>query len=205
MCGTASGWAKMAFVCIVVGMALHIAGWATNNWMVYETAGSVLQLDVGLWRQKGCTNGDCVEEAVESRFETDDFNGVRALETIVFCVVVFTTVLMGIYVFFEGARRQSVAIVLMILCFFTGTVSLIGMIIWLATLPSPFIVSFSLGLTVLAFLLVYIAGTLLIPDVFEPMEGYMRSRSDLVTPAYNGRRGVVSPISYKGGNTGYRF
>ncbi|XP_076465675.1 uncharacterized protein LOC143297291 [Babylonia areolata] len=198
MCGTASGWAKMSFVCLLVGMALHIAGWATNNWMTYETSGSVLEVDVGLWRQRSCTNGNCEVTAVQSQYETDDFNAVRALETIVFCVVVFATILLAVYVFFEGVRRQSVAIVLMVLCFLAGTVSLVGMIVWLATLPSPFIVSYSLGLTVLAFLLVYIAGTLLIPDVFEPMDYYTRSRSDLVTPTYTppGRRGMITPISY---------
>ena len=50
----------------------------------------------------------------------DEFNAVRALETITFCVVVFATVLLGVYVFAEGARRQSVAIVLMVLCFLAG-------------------------------------------------------------------------------------
>ena len=45
---------------------------------------------------------------------------MRALETITFCVVVFATVLLGVYVFAEGARRQSVAIVLMVLCFLAG-------------------------------------------------------------------------------------
>ena len=90
-----------------------------------------------------------------------------------------------------------------------GTVSLIGMIIWLVTIPNPFIVSFSLGLTVLAYLLVFIAGTLLIPDVFEPQEPYQRSRSDLVTPYTppDRRGGVITPISYNRGgyNSGYRW
>ena len=82
------------------------------------------------------------------------------------------------------------------------------MIIWLVTIPNPFIVSFSMGLTVLAYLLVFIAGTLLIPDVFEPQEPYQRSRSDLVTPyTPPDRRGAVTPISYNRGgyNSGYRW
>lgn len=203
----------MAFFCLLVGMVLHIAGWATNNWMTYETSGSVLKVDVGLWRQLSCTNGNCKTESVQSTYETGDFNGVRALETITFCIVVFATVLCAVYVFAEAVRRQSVAIVLMVLCFLAGTTSLVGMIIWLVTLPSPFIVSFSLGLTVLALLLVYIAGTLLIPDVFEPRDPYHRSKSDLVspyTPPYSHRREVITPISYRGGGYsngpgGYRF
>ena len=70
MCGTASGWAKMAFVCLLIGMSLHIAGWATINWMTYETTGSVLQVDVGLWRMKSCTSGQCSDTAVQSQYET---------------------------------------------------------------------------------------------------------------------------------------
>lgn len=210
MCGTASGWAKMAFACLFCGMVLHIAGWATNNWMTYETSGSVLQVDVGLWRQKSCTSGNCQTQSVQSAYQTDDFNAVRALETITFCIAVFATVLCGVYVFAEAARRRSVAIVLMVLCFIAGTVSLAGMIVWLVTIPNPFIVSFSLGLTVLAFLLVYIAGTLLIPDVFEPQDSYHRSRSDLVTPYTppRHRRDVITPISIRGSgynNGGYRW
>lgn len=79
-----------------------------------------------------------------------------------------------------------------------GATSICGMIIWLVTLPSPFIVSFSMGLTVLGFLLILIAGTLLIPDVFEPMDSY--NRSGLITPyTPPDRRTVVTPLSYKGG------
>lgn len=207
MCGTASGWAKMAMVCLMLGMILHIAGWATKNWMTYETSGSVLSVDVGLWRQKSCTNGNCQETAVQGQYETNEFNGVRALETITFCVVVFAAVMIFIYVFVEAARRRSVAIVLMVLCFFAGTMSFVGMIIMLAFIPSPFVVSFSLGLTVIAYLLVLIAGVLLIPDVFEPYDHYRRerSRSDMVTPP--NRRGVVTPVSYRNydGPPSYRW
>nr|KAG5709945.1 hypothetical protein BaRGS_029987 [Batillaria attramentaria] len=199
----------MALVCLVLGMALHISGWATKNWMTYETSGSVLQTDVGLWRQKSCNDGVCTETEVQDGYETGEFNAVRALETITFCVVIFASVMIFIYVFVEAARRRSVAIVLMVLCFFAGTVSFIGMIIWLVSIPSPFVVSFSMGLTVIAYLLVLIAGVLLIPDVFEPYEVYHRSRSDLVTPyTPPGRRGMITPLSYRnyeGGPTSYRW
>lgn len=208
MCGTASGWAKMAMVCLLLGMVLHIAGWATKNWMTYETSGSVLSVDVGLWRQKSCTNGNCQETAVQSQYETNEFNAVRALETITFCVVVFAAVMIFIYVFVEAARRRSVAIVLMVLCFFAGIMSFVGMIMWLAFIPSPFVVSFSLGLTVIAFLLVLIAGVLLIPDVFEPNDHYRRERSDMVTPyTPPNRRGVITPVSYRNydGPPSYRW
>ncbi|KAK7116335.1 uncharacterized protein [Littorina saxatilis] len=198
MCGTATGWAKMAFVCLFLAMILHIVGWATLNWMIYETSGNVITANIGLWRQKSCSSGVCNEQSTTDQFVNSDFNGVRALETIVFCLLVFGTVLCGVYIFVEAARRQSVAVVLMILCFIAGTLSCIGMIIFLVTIPSPFIVSWSLGLTVIAFILVLIAGTLLIPDAFEPQDYYMR-RSDLVTPYTPppDRHGALTPISYR--------
>ena len=50
----------------------------------------------------------------------------------------------------------------------TATASFIGMVIFVAKIPSPFEVSWSLGLTVVGMTLFLIAGTLMIPDAFEP-------------------------------------
>lgn len=100
MCGTASVWAKLALGCIVLGMTLHIAGWASMYWMVYETSGSVLQTFIGLWRQKTCQNNVCTEDAVDKyvtgeeateKIPLTELNGSRNSECKWFTVLVVRT------------------------------------------------------------------------------------------------------------------
>lgn len=78
MCGTASVWAKLALGCMVLGMTLHIAGWASMYWMVYETSGSVLQTFIGLWRQKTCQNNVCTEDAVDKYVTGEEATGKKS-------------------------------------------------------------------------------------------------------------------------------
>ncbi|XP_041374145.1 uncharacterized protein LOC121387182 [Gigantopelta aegis] len=167
-CGDASGWAKMALIVLIIGMCLHIAGWATPNFMIYETASGVLKVTVGLWRMTSCASGTCQELAVTTIYVNELFNATRAMMTISFLLVIMATVLLFVYVFFNSARIQGLAMVCMWLCFAMGLFTMIGMIIWLAYIPSPFVVSFSLGLCILGMILTLIAGALLIPEVFEP-------------------------------------
>ncbi|RUS84563.1 hypothetical protein EGW08_007658 [Elysia chlorotica] len=70
MCGPSSGWSKLALVVLIVGVALHIGGWATINWMSYSTTNGVVDTDIGLWRMKSCTSGTCSETSVASVYET---------------------------------------------------------------------------------------------------------------------------------------
>uniref|UniRef100_A0A0B7AF25 Uncharacterized protein n=1 Tax=Arion vulgaris TaxID=1028688 RepID=A0A0B7AF25_9EUPU len=221
MCGPASGWSKTALVVLIVGMSLHIAGWATNNWMTYSNTNNVITINVGLWRMVSCTSGDCTDSPVISQYETGTFNAVRALETITFCVSVFTVILLFIFMCVEMARRQTVAAAIMFLCYIAGGASFGGMIVLATTLPDDFVVSWSLGLTVVAMTLILIAGTLMIPDSFEP--DYAREDEDVDNEDdYFGRRkrGTVSPmplrdrerpprgvtpISHKGGIEGNRW
>lgn len=70
MCAPTSWWVKVALVVLIVGVALHIAGWATIHWMTYETANSVIETNVGLWRQESCAVDVCEEASVASQYET---------------------------------------------------------------------------------------------------------------------------------------
>lgn len=209
MCGPSSGWSKLALVVLIVAVALHIAGWASMHWMSYSTTNGVLETDIGLWRMKSCTSGTCSETSVASTYETAEFNAVRALETITFCMSVFTVILLIIYMCAQIRKRQTMAAVIMVLCYLSGACSFVGMVIHIITIPSPFEVSYSMGLTVIAMTLILIAGTLMIPDAFEPdyntdeEDYYDTRRRSVVTPISGRKRAPasrgVSPISYVGG------
>ncbi|KAK7116337.1 uncharacterized protein [Littorina saxatilis] len=198
MCGTASGWAKAAFVCAIIGTALHIAGWATNFWLVYELDPDIgeFKQNMGLWWVEICNVLSCTLRELDEAWVNDTVEAIRAMETITFCMAIFGTVFLGVYIFVEGTRTRCIAIVLLVIFYIMGICSMIGMIITIVEAPNPFVVSWSLGLTVLAFLLFLIAGTLLIPDIFEPREPF--SQSDFEGPYQPpDRRGAITPVSMK--------
>ena len=86
------------------------------------------------------------------------------------------------------------------------------MVIHIISIPDPFEVSYSMGLTVIAMTLILIAGTLMIPDAFEPDydeeedDYYDPRRRSVVTPITSRKRGPpsrgVTPVSYLGGTEG---
>ncbi|KAK6171206.1 hypothetical protein SNE40_019444 [Patella caerulea] len=167
MCSDASGWAKAALVTLIISVALHIAGWATLNWMAYSTTGNVLTYEIGLWQMKSCNDGDCKKVTLPESFVTGLFQGVRAMETLTFIGLFFTTILSAVYVMVEAARTRKVAVALLALCIVVAVCSFIGMILFLAYFPDPYVVSYSMGLTVLALLLVLVSGAFMIPDVTD--------------------------------------
>ncbi|ESP01209.1 hypothetical protein LOTGIDRAFT_230597 [Lottia gigantea] len=167
LCSDASGWAKASLVCLIIGLFMHVAGWATLEWMVYSTTNDVLSYRIGLWQMTSCNSGSCETITTPDTFVTGLFQGVRAMETMVFIAALFTTILSGVYVLFESARTRNLAIALMSLCVLTAVFSFIGMILFLAYFPEPYVVSYSMGLTVLAMLLILIAGAFMIPDVTD--------------------------------------
>ncbi|XP_076444112.1 uncharacterized protein LOC143282379 [Babylonia areolata] len=210
MCGTASWWAKLALVCMFLAVLLQIGGVASANWMIYKSAEAGIELDVGLWRQKNCTSGTCQSSSVNDAYETEEFNAVRGLETVVLCLTIILSVLLIIYLCAEGARVLNFVVFLIVVCFITGLASLVGTFLWVTTVPSPFVASYSMGLTVLACLLILLAGTLLIPDALNAEDAYPSSRSVSPTgPSYPDRRTVITPISHRHGgyyrDSGFRF
>jgi hypothetical protein len=221
MCGPSSGWAKAALVVLIIGMALHIAGWATNYWMTYNTTNNVNTIHIGLWRMVSCDSGNCLDSQVMSQYQTDMFNAVRGLESVTFVLVVFVIIVMFIFMCMETARQQTVAAVIMFLCYIAGASSFVGMIIFVTSIPDPFIVSWSLGLTVIAMTLILIAGTLMIPDSLEPSSDrndeeeydeddfFGRRKRSAVSPMplrdRDGYNRGATPISYKGGVEGSRW
>ncbi|XP_055896591.1 uncharacterized protein LOC106065833 [Biomphalaria glabrata] len=217
MCGPASGWSKVALVVLIVGISIHIAGWATTNWMTYSTTNNALETNIGLWRMIACTSGSCKDTSVASQYETATFNAVRAMETITFCLAFFTMVLLFIYMCAEGMRTPTGAAVIMVLCYVAGACSFVGMVVFITSVPDPFVVSFSLGLTVIGMTLILIAGTLMIPDSFDNNDEsidddddyYGHRRRSAVSPMPLFKRGPtsrgVTPISYKGAIEGSRW
>jgi len=196
MCGSSSGWSKVSLCVLCVAVAVHIAGWATVSWMAYSTSNTAVSIDVGLWKMESCSSGACDTTSIASQYETDAFNAVRALSTITFCLAVFCVVLLLIYTVAHIQRRHTFALVIMIMLYIAGGLSFCAMVVFVATIPSPFDVSWSLGLTVIAMTLILIAGTLMIPDAFEP--DYRRHHDDY----YDHRKGRpqsrgITPLSFR--------
>ncbi|CAL1526275.1 unnamed protein product [Lymnaea stagnalis] len=102
-------------------------------------------------------------------------------------------------------------------CIPTGGCSFVGMVIFITTIPDPYVVSYSLGLTVIAMTLILIAGTLMIPDSFNDNDRedddsddyYGTRRRSVVSPMPLQKRGPasrgVTPISYRGAVEGSRW
>ncbi|WAQ97805.1 hypothetical protein MAR_022178 [Mya arenaria] len=152
-CGTASIWAKLAFVAIVIGLILFIVGFATPSWMVYQITTSSIR--VGLWRMRSCSNNACTDEAVNSAL----------------------TNAVGVYTFVSGARGKCIAITAASFCLTTGLLGFICMIVWLVYVQDPYESSWSMGLVVLGSILAAIAGLLLIPDVLDNSASPRRNRA----------------------------
>lgn len=58
-------------------------------------------------------------------FFSDSFNAVRGLETVTFCLAVFTLILLIIYMCADFARKQTMAAVIMVLLYIAGNVLII--------------------------------------------------------------------------------
>ncbi|KAH3837342.1 uncharacterized protein LOC127879473 [Dreissena polymorpha] len=164
-CGTASLWAKLAFLAIVIGLILFIVGFATPSWMVYQV--TTTSIRVGLFQMKTCTANACAEEGVNSALKNDDFTVTQAFEILTFIMLLFATIAISVYVFAPGSRSKCLAITCVAFAFTASFLGFVGMICWLVYVPSPYKTSWSMGLTVLAAILACIAGLLIIPDILD--------------------------------------
>ncbi|XP_052795902.1 uncharacterized protein LOC128228562 [Mya arenaria] len=168
MFGSASTWAKIALAFLVVAMALHVAGFATNYWMQTETIQENTVFSTGLWKALNCSGGHdsaCNDLDVPSTYNTGSFKCVQAFEAIVLVLVVVAAILAVMYVASDRFRELSVAVTVAIICFVCVTLAIIAMIVWLAQIPSLHYPGFSFGLVIVAFLLIFLAGVLMIPDI----------------------------------------
>ncbi|KAL3867275.1 hypothetical protein ACJMK2_044489 [Sinanodonta woodiana] len=55
-CGSASGWAKVACLLLVIALPLHIAGYATVYWLSIYTVAENYAAGIGLWKMENCSN-----------------------------------------------------------------------------------------------------------------------------------------------------
>ncbi|XP_052795616.1 uncharacterized protein LOC128228369 [Mya arenaria] len=174
-CGTASIWAKLAFVAIVIGLILFIVGFATPSWMVYQITTSSIR--VGLWRMRSCSNNACTDEAVNSALTNDTFKAAQVFAIFAFIMFLLSAVAVGVYTFVSGARGKCIAITAASFCLTTGLLGFICMIVWLVYVQDPYESSWSMGLVVLGSILAAIAGLLLIPDVLDNSASPRRNRA----------------------------
>lgn len=164
-CGTASLWAKIALIVAMIAMVLDIAGFATISWMVYQITTNSIR--VGLWQMKSCAGTACTEGTISSTLKNANFTATQAFEIMLFVLLLLTPIVIAIYVFVRAARGKCLAITAIVMCFSAAFFGFIGMICWLVYVQDPYVVSYSLGLTVLASILACIAGLLLFPDVLD--------------------------------------
>lgn len=168
ICGTSTIWAKLALVLIFIALGLHTAGFATMYWMQIETIQENLVYSIGLWKTNNCSGGHdsaCNDAAVPDSYVDGSFRAVQAFESIVLIFVVITIVVASLYVASERFREMSIAVFIMVMCFVSVTFGVIAMIIWLAQIPTDYYPGYSFGLCVFAFILLFLAGILMIPDI----------------------------------------
>ena len=71
VCGTASAWSKIALILIVIGLVLHVAGFATMYWQQIETIQENTVYSVGLWKAYDCSGGHdspCTDHAIPDSY-----------------------------------------------------------------------------------------------------------------------------------------
>ncbi|XP_061194079.1 uncharacterized protein LOC133202300 [Saccostrea echinata] len=163
-CGYASWWAKLSWGCVMLGSLLHVVAWSTPSWMIGTSGGTTTR--VGLWKTRTCTS-TCTETSVDISYKNDSFRTTQAMETIAFILCLLIPILLGVYVMSDRFRSPRLAAWCMAGCFVTALFLLMGMIAWLVYVTDPWAVSYSFGFSVIALVLTFIAGFLLIPDIDE--------------------------------------
>ncbi|KAL4228066.1 hypothetical protein ACF0H5_013502 [Mactra antiquata] len=164
-CGPASIWAKIAFVVIIIGLILQIVAIATVSWMVYQISTSSMR--VGLWRLRTCTSVSCSEGDVPDTLKDGNFTATQALEIITLIMMLACCIVIGLYCFLPSAGQNWFASTCIVMCFITALFGFTGIICWLVYIKDPYIVSYSMGIALLAIFLAWIAGVLLIPDILR--------------------------------------
>lgn len=168
ICGTATVWAKIALLLMFIALGLHVAGFATMYWEQTETIQENTVYSVGLWKSVNCSGGHnsaCNNFAVPSTYIKQSFKAVQAFECIVLILLTIIVIVAALYVASERFREMSIAIFVTVMCFLTVTFAVISMIIWLAQIPSNHYPGYSFGLCVFAFILLFLGGILMIPDI----------------------------------------
>ncbi|XP_060555835.1 uncharacterized protein LOC132716551 [Ruditapes philippinarum] len=165
LCGSASLWAIIALVVAIIAMILDIVGVATISWMVYQITTNSIR--VGLFRMKSCVAKACTEGDVNSGFKDANFTATQGFEILALILLLLAPIALCVYVCVRSMRGTCLAYTAMIMLFTAAFFCFVGMICWLSYVPDPYVVSYSLGLTVIAAILACIAGLLIIPEVLD--------------------------------------
>lgn len=168
ICGTASTWAKVACVLLIVALGLHVAGFATVYWLQVESIQENVVFSHGLWKALNCSGGHdsaCNDLDVPDSYKTGQYKAMQGMQSLVLVLIAITAIVFVFYVASERFREMSIAIFLMVMCFLTVTMGVIAMIVWVADIPENHYVGYSFGLAVFAFLLLFLAGIIMIPDI----------------------------------------
>ncbi|XP_048766132.2 uncharacterized protein LOC125673561 [Ostrea edulis] len=191
-CGTATAWSKFGLLTQFIGLALALSGFSTIGWMATTTVQDNTDIIIGLFQMKDCSTGSCATQELSSAYENSGRDATLGLMIVVLIVSVLTTVLYSIYVATDAARYRSMIIIIMCLTFLAALFTLIGAIVYAASVPSDFYSSYSVGLVLIASFLFVCAGCMLIPDIKNKV--YRRqTRTRVRTPSTLSVQSTESP------------
>ncbi|KAL4227762.1 hypothetical protein ACF0H5_013198 [Mactra antiquata] len=167
-CGEASSWAKVGLVLLVLAFGLHCAGYGTNYWMVRHTARDNLNFGIGLWEYTNCSGSykaPCSFGDFPSEYKEDYVKAVQAMESCGLIIMFVSMICLTFYVASRRSRTRGLAIAILILLFASAGFIVIGMIVWLACMPTNHYGGWSMGLTVFSSTLCITVAIMLIPDI----------------------------------------
>ncbi|KAK3610169.1 hypothetical protein CHS0354_038807 [Potamilus streckersoni] len=169
-CGDASSWAKVSFLLVITALGLHTTGFATNAWMTRTTVRDKYNFMIGLWKMTNCSGyyqAPCEDTSFPGSYYSNLVIMTRAFASSALIIVFVTCAMTGFYVGSERARTRGLAITIIVVDFVGAAFAVAGIVAWIISLPAWHYPNWSMGLVVLALVLVIIAGVLLIPDVRE--------------------------------------
>ncbi|KAL3867276.1 hypothetical protein ACJMK2_044490 [Sinanodonta woodiana] len=169
-CGSASGWAKVACLLLVLALPLHITGYATVYWLSIYTVAESYAAGIGLWKMENCSSNaysnPCKTNLdVPASYQNAVFVVTQAMESIALVFLVFSTLFILLYVMIRRVRTLCMALNVVIMCFLAVTFSVIGMILHVTNIPTSHYVNYSFGLTIIAYLFAFLAGMLMFADI----------------------------------------
>ncbi|KAK3603101.1 hypothetical protein CHS0354_027885 [Potamilus streckersoni] len=169
-CGSASEWAKVACLLLLIALPLHITGYATVYWLSIYTVAESYAAGIGLWKMENCSSNaysnPCKTNLdVPASYQNAEFMVTKAMESTALAFLGFSTLFSVMYVLIRRFRTLCMALTVVILSFLTVISSVIGMMFHVTNIPTNVYVNYSFGLSVFAFLLTLFAGVLMISDI----------------------------------------
>lgn len=136
------GTAGAIFMLLVTACLFYVVGFATEGW---DVTGS---RNIGLWRICSCG---------ENNMDDDWFHAVQSMITLGLFGLAIAMILICLYMCVHNISKNSTIIGLVVVCFLSVVVMLIGFIIWGVKMENP---HWSFGLCVIGAFFTVLSGVL---------------------------------------------